>query len=480
MEADLKVSHFHRVFGGKKRLQQRNRLHENGSPYADLAHWQREWTQARESEVWLLGDGSRTGSNQSAQLDLDDRTLTLRLTEPQAQARLQTEAKRLGVPMEKVPGKLRFKRLTVHDVRFAPRMEADLRQAQALGLPITVSLNLKPSPKGRDDLGCYLHASYTLPKPPLVTSHHQGVLGVDLNAGGLSWCIATPEGNVMKASTEGHGGTGQALKGTLQLKLRHRSADQAQAAVQAAVNTLVGLAETYGVAIAYEDLDFSKAKAGLREQAPGYARMLSTLRTAGFADALASRCRKRGLPLHKVDPSWTSVAGFAKYGLRNALSIDQAAAFAIARKALLGRHGTDRPVPTHSQASGKKFSPAFVRKLQTQREAYTVRFEESVRFAQPLPLPIQRILSGHKPLAWRHVRKVLGPDRKDWVRRLTQSPVEGLKADPFPAKPSRPRPQRAPSGASGSRKGPRETSSASRLLVVPKATLRSSTRDLNG
>lgn len=47
-----------------------------------------------------------------------------------------------------------------------------------------------------------------------------------------------------------------------------------------------------------------------------------------------ARAAREGVPIRFACPSWTSVMGFAKYGRRNGLNPDQAAALAIARKGL--------------------------------------------------------------------------------------------------------------------------------------------------
>jgi IS605 OrfB family transposase len=212
--------------------------------------------------------------------------------------------------------------------------------------------------------------------------------------------------------------TSRQLKGNIPLALRHLSSEQAREVVRHAVQSLVALAERYQVVIAIEDLDFAKKKADMGDQGARYNRMLSSLNTAGFADALRSRCQKKGIPLHKVNPAWTSIAGWAKYGMRNSLSIDQAAAFAIARKALLGKLN-EKPLPTHIQTgrkAGQKLSPKFVRALRVKREAQVVSYHESVRFSQPSPAFHKMMARSHKGVSWSSVSKVLGANRKYWKR----------------------------------------------------------------
>ena len=97
-----------------------------------------------------------------------------------------------------------------------------------------------------------------------------------------------------------------------------------------------------GVPIALGCLEFSKKKAGLRyENAHPSARQRSA-RLSSFAcqkliGAVVGRAKKLGVEVRFVDPSWTSVVGWAKYGSRLGMNPDQAAAFAIARRGVLSK-----------------------------------------------------------------------------------------------------------------------------------------------
>ena len=461
--AQRKTGDIARVFGGRRLLSQRHRLDEATSPWTEDS-WRQEWERQRQGSVILAGDASKTAGNQSAQVHLDTKqgkdgksrltgkgVLILRLTEGQANVRLKAAAAQQGIPEDKLTGRMAYKRLKL-PVVFSPQQAEQLARAQALGLPITVSLSRKPTRKGKSqqrgfsrgaqrktgkknsspnaapssaattpalpEIGTYLHVAFDLPAALPVASRHQGCLSIDFNAWGVSWVVVDAQGQLLHTT---HPTTGQryALKGDIVLPLRGKTADQAKHLLRQAIVFLVALAHHHKVAIAIEALDFARKKARLREMPAGYARMLSRLTTAGFTEALASRCRKIGVALHKVAPAWTSVAGFAKYGESLSLSVDQAAAFAIGRAGVLAKGKQDRPLPTHS-AAGKKLSPKFIRDLQAKRDQRVLHYQESVRFAKPLPAQHQRMLDGQSGLTWRHVRKALG--RRDvwpevWARR---------------------------------------------------------------
>ena len=463
-----------RVFGSRRLVAQRHRLNAPNSPWTP-ATWRQEWERKRQGSVTLIGKASHTAGNQSAQVHLESKqgqdgspvftgkgVLVLRLTEQQANARLQAAAKQQGVPEDKLTGRLAYKRLEL-PVTFSPKHAEQLALAQALGLPITVSLSRKPTPKGKaqqrsfsraaqqrkanpsgqitsissnlPEIGTYLHVAFDLPATPAVASRHQGCLSIDFNAWGLAWTAVDAQGQLLHV-TDPVTGKRYALKGDIVLPLRGKTTGQAKHLIRQAIVALVTLTHQHRLAIAIEALDFARKKARLREMPAGYARMLSRLTTAGFVTTLASRCRKIGVALHQVAPAWTSVAGFAKYGESLSLSIDQAAAFAIGRACVLAKGKQNNPLPTHS-AAGKKLSPQFIRDLQAKRDQRVLHYQEAVRFAKPLPVQHQRMLDGQSGLSWRHVRKALG--RRDvWPEVWARRPAAAVPASIQDVKTSRP------------------------------------------
>ena len=148
----------------------------------------------------------------------------------------------------------------------------------------------------------------------------------------------------------------------------------------------------------------------------------------------------------RLEPAWTSAAGFAKYGMSLSLSTDQAAAFAIGRAGVLAKGKPDKPLPTHS-AAGKTLSPKFVRDLQAKRDQRVLHHQEAVRFAKPLPDQYQRMLVGQSGLTWRHVRKALGR-REVWPAVWARRPAAAVPVSIQEVKTSRPRGGSTP-GVSG-------------------------------
>jgi IS605 OrfB family transposase len=429
----------HRVFGGKKLLKQRSDIKNQ----ADLTLWKQNWKQKRYEQMCFIGRGDKPYGNPTIQINPYDNTLTLRLTETQANARIQAEAERLNKSFDKVPQRLMFKRIILL-IQFE-KMDL-LKQAQALNLPITISIYKKLTPSGKrrqrqgkalleKDRAYYVHASFELPKPEVIHKRNYGVLGIDQNAWGLAWCMVKPDGNVYKHE-------GKVLKGILKIKRNGKTKEQIQAQVHQHIQTLTDLAERFHVAIAIEALDFFKARTQSREKGKTYARMISTLNTSQFKELLQTKCRKQGIALHQVDPRYTSVLGFAKYGLRNNFSVDQAGAFMIGRKGALGKIWKPFPVTAHDK-NGNPYSNNIMKKREKRQEDrlfnQVIYYNESVNPAQPIPLSDQsstRIRLSQVGWGYRNWQKVLGVNRHLWPKILSSVRLwkTTLKAHPATAK----------------------------------------------
>ena len=498
LEQQHKTGHYSRTFGGKKLLLQRQQLADPQSPW-DLPNWQQEWNRKRHLKATLVGAANNTSGNQSAQIVLDDQgqlSLLLRLLDTQADTALTKAASEMGVAVDKVPHRMQYKRLVL-PLTFTTKDQHNIQQAQELGLPITVQIIAQPAPKVKrqrrqfsrgpsrsraqnqkitsqqkrpslSELGYYVHVSFDLSAASTIAFRHQGCLGIDVNAWGLSYAAVRPDGQLLCVNNSDHTGnppkgwsskkdgssdpyqetlnthkehqqenhiSKNTIKGDIELHCRTKTSDQSHHLICHAVNQLVSLAKEHRLAIAIEDLNFAKTKAKLREMPAGYARMLSRLNTSGFAQILASKCKKEGIALHRVDPAWSSVAGFAKYGLSLNLSADQAGAFIIARAGVLGKLPNLHPIATHSKTTGKKLSPKFVRQLQQKRDNIVIRYTEPCGFAKPLPVERQRMLNGQGGSSWKTVRKVLGK-RTDWPKAwipLAAMPASAQEKSTSPA-----------------------------------------------
>ncbi|EQD67086.1 transposase, IS605 family, OrfA and OrfB [mine drainage metagenome] len=146
------------------------------------------------------------------------------------------------------------------------------------------------------------------------------MLGVDINPDHLAWSLVNRSGNPTTWGKIVLSLTGEA----------HHDAD----AIGVAVAGLVAIAKSEGAAIAHEDLDFSRSRAGLRYLPRRLARLLSSFSYNQILTTLASRCASYGVRHVPVNPAWTSVLGQANYAGVHGVSVDQGAACVIARRAL--------------------------------------------------------------------------------------------------------------------------------------------------
>ncbi|MHB8395077.1 MAG: hypothetical protein ACYDC5_11365 [Candidatus Dormibacteria bacterium] len=146
------------------------------------------------------------------------------------------------------------------------------------------------------------------------------MLGVDINPDHLAWSLVNRSGNPTAWGKIVLPLTGEA----------HHDAD----AIGVAVAGLVAVAKSEGAAIAHEDLDFSRSRAGLRYLPRRLARLLSSFSYNQILTTLAGRCAREGVRHVPVNPAWTSVLGQANYAGVHGVSVDQGAACVIARRAL--------------------------------------------------------------------------------------------------------------------------------------------------
>ncbi len=287
-------------FGGGRLFRAQFHLRENG--YASHGEWLGDYHSARSSQFLCLGSKGERQGNLTAALFPDG---TLRLRVPPGLF------ERLG----------RWVRISGVHFRYGQDV---LDRALALGQAISFRFVRR---KRKGAWAWYVQATTERPEAETVTDRRNGCLGVDLNPGLVAVACVDPSGNPLHAEH-------------ISLQLEGRRREQAKAALAEAVAEIVARARSAGVPIAVERLDFQEKKARL-EALGGkrYARMLSAFAYRQFLTLLSSRARREGVEVIPVNPAFTTVIGWAKFGEGYGLSPHQAAAVAIARRALRFRHG---------------------------------------------------------------------------------------------------------------------------------------------
>jgi IS605 OrfB family transposase len=121
---------------------------------------------------------------------------------------------------------------------------------------------------------------------------------------------------------------------TYALALYHRTKAQARARIGDVAVQIGDWARRCRKPLALENLEFEEKKALLRERGKGYARMLSSFAYTTMARVLESRCAREGVEVIRLNPAHTSTIGVVKFAAMYGLSGDEAAALALARRAL--------------------------------------------------------------------------------------------------------------------------------------------------
>ena len=100
-----------------------------------------------------------------------------------------------------------------------------------------------------------------------------------------------------------------------------------------ALDKVINIANKFNCPVAIEDLDFSKKKSELANMGVKKARMLSGLAYSKYKQLAEAKVSRKGVELIMIDPAYTSVAGSVKYAVRLGITVHQAAAGVIARRA---------------------------------------------------------------------------------------------------------------------------------------------------
>lgn len=275
------------TFGGQKLWQAQHDLEANG--YVSHAEWLADWRQARSSEFFLVGSKDETRGNQSCQYDPLKRTLAVRL--PDAYG----------------------KRVILEGVSFAYGQK-EIDQAVLTGTAVSYRFVRKPK-------GWYVSASTKVEAAKITTDLARGAVGVDAGPGLLAIVETDANGNPV-------------FRKTFDLTLYKASSNRAKALIQEAAIGIVGHAKACGKPVSMETLDFTAKKAELRERGPGYARMLSGFAYEAMHQAILARAAKDGVGVIEVNAAFSSTIGIVKFASMYGLSGDEAAALALARRAM--------------------------------------------------------------------------------------------------------------------------------------------------
>lgn len=397
-------------FGSKKLLAQRpTESNKETTPFATVADWRARWDSERDGQWWSVGHAKKPQGNAEVQWLPETNDLRVRLTDMLAHRRMDE----LGVPhsgteQRFMPMRMQCRFVTVSGVDFVSHhgaARAALLDAIGKHQPVTMRVLSRLQEDG--SRAWYALASVDVPAQfaegrPL--TREAGVIGVDLNARGVAWCAVTPNGNRMSNQ---HGFMPWDLKGL--------SAGERGRTIGTTVAQVVRTAERMRMAVSIESLDFRVRKAAMRANNSNrrYNDMLSSMPTSQFEQLLLRACERHQLTLYSVNPSYSSVGGFAKFGRAARMNADTSAAWWLARQALFGSDWKTEGV-----------------------QSYVRKVDERLVFPQ-MPNRMQSMKAADG-LRWRDVARGLGRNRRLWGARLKilLSQVEAAsrsKEQPAPA-----------------------------------------------
>ena len=187
-------------------------------------------------------------------------------------------------------------------------------RAKESGLGSPLSFKFK-----RDRKGWRVMVSLRMPTPEVITSSRAGLIGVDINSDHLAVSETDRAGNWLSSCS-------------IPPCTYGKSKDQALALIGDAAKDLVQIAHSRGKSLVLERLGFSEKKAGLREESPKYARMLSSFAYSRVKAFILSRALRMGVAVHQINPAFSSLIGRFKFQERYGLTTHQAAALVLARR----------------------------------------------------------------------------------------------------------------------------------------------------
>ena len=240
--------------------------------------------------------------------------------------------------------------MEIPGVEFCHKNQVKIQQAITNQQPITAKIIKKLTPGGKG-IGYYLQLSFeevlinNINNKSSSIKNEKLTMGIDLNEKGLAYCIIKDDGNKLSLRDQKHNSLQYKPCGFIQWDLKDKSTAQRQWVISNKITELLTIVQDYGIRnIAIENLDFSNGignmnagyKGKTNDKGFNYNKMLSSFAKKQFNDMITRKTERLGINLYLVNPAYSSIGGFSKYGVVNKLPVDMAASFWLARQALYG------------------------------------------------------------------------------------------------------------------------------------------------
>ena len=369
LEQRIKFNKFKLCFGSSQLLKQRPgsfsdqfRLTKEQNKYknkdfnVNLADWEKDWDLARNNIWFSIGDKKKPQGNAEIQYDPQTKILKLRLTEQAANERLKEISQQVNIPYEELNSnqnikygiyRMQARFMEIPGIEFCPKNQVKIQQAIANQQPITAKIIKKLTPGGKS-IGYYVQLSFEE-----VLNIHQKktnksnnlTMGIDLNEKGLAYCIIKSDGNKLSPKDKHINSLQYKPCGFIQWDLKDKSTTQRQWVISNKITELLTIAQDFNIQnIAIENLDFSSNMGNMNSGYKGkttkcgfnYNKMLSSFAKKQFSDMITRKTERLGMNLYWVNPAYSSIGGFSKYGIMNKLPVDIAASLWLARQAIYG------------------------------------------------------------------------------------------------------------------------------------------------
>lgn len=291
-------------FGSNVLFNKQFNLNEND--YSSHTDWKLAWNKSRSSQLFCLGSKDESSGNQTCIYTLNH---DLRL--------------KVAYKFEKEFGKY----IVFKDIKYKYGQEVIYNAIQTY-MGTTKGGNSAKYVKSaisyrfmKNEYGWYINATTEKNTPDTITNKTRGCIGIDMNAGFVSFCEIDRFGNPI-------------VEKKLVINMYNRSSNQVTASIGDVVKYIVDQSTSSQKLIVIESLDFSKKKSTLGQESKKYSRMLSGFAYSKFKEMLKARALKHGAEIIEVNPSYTSIIGQFKFMKRYGLSSHGSAACVIARRGL--------------------------------------------------------------------------------------------------------------------------------------------------
>ena len=296
-------------FGGKKLFANQFNLEKNG--FSSHEEWKNDWQHKRNGQFFVIGSKDESLGNQSCQiLQQEDGLFTLTLRLPNGFCKKYLTVPNLKISYRKEDLLACIEANLTRKILAKQKSELFRKTGQAINYRFI-----------KDEKGWRVFISFSKVKS-FSDLDYSGCIGIDINVNHLALAETDRHGNLV-------------CKKTFPLNLYGKSKEQTKALIGDVSADIVDFAKSCNKPIVLEKLDFSRKKASLnRRQKKKSARMLSSFAYSKIIETIQGRAFEQDIPVHQVNPAYTSIIGKVNYCRKYGLSSHLGAAFIIARRYL--------------------------------------------------------------------------------------------------------------------------------------------------